>query len=95
MDSDVLPCDQDNKKEVYGYKPVGMMEYLVARSITGPGQIIFDPFMGTGSVGIGALRQNCPYIGIEILARRFFGALHRIAGELSEQVERFEKQGGN
>jgi DNA modification methylase len=92
MDSEVTPCDQNGKKEVYGYKPVGMMEYLVSRSITGPGQMILDPFMGSGSVGIGALRQHCPFIGIEILPRRFFGALHRIAEELQEQVERFNSK---
>ena len=62
-----------------------MMEYLVCRSITGPGQMIFDPFMGSGSTGIGALRQHCPFIGIEILPRRFFGALHRVAEELFDQ----------
>ena len=84
-----LSCDQNGKKEVMGYKPVGMMEYMVARSITGTGQPILDPFMGTGSAGIGALRQECPYIGVEIVARRFFGTLHRIARELSSQLDRY------
>ena len=89
MDPTTEPCAQDGKKEVFGYKPVGMMEYMVARSTTGPGQIICDPFMGTGSCGIGALRQNCPYVGIEILPRRFFGALHRLARELQEQTSAY------
>ena len=86
MDSEKNQCAQNGKKEVYGYKPVGMMRYLVARHITGPGQVIMDPFMGSGSTGIAALQMKCPFVGVEILPRRFFGAMHRLARELAEQL---------
>lgn len=42
-------CDQAGKKIVYGAKPAPLMGYLVARFTTGPGQIVCDPFMGSGT----------------------------------------------
>ena len=41
-------CDQEGKKIVYGQKPPGLMGYLVARFTTDPGQVVCDPFMGSG-----------------------------------------------
>ena len=39
---------QGGKKLVVGQKPLGLMTYLVARYTTGPGQVVCDPFMGSG-----------------------------------------------
>ena len=70
------------KKERYGQKPVALMNYLVKRYTTGPGQIVMDPFMGTGSTGVAALQNKCPFIGMELDRRAFFGAAHHLAREL-------------
>ena len=45
-------------------KPIALMEYLV-KLITKEGQIILDPFMGSGSTIIACIKQNRNYIGIE------------------------------
>ena len=42
-------CDQAGKKIVYGQKPPGLMGYLAARFTTHPGQLVLDPFMGSGA----------------------------------------------
>jgi len=31
-----------------------------------PGQSILDPFCGTGTTGIAALKYNCTFVGIEL-----------------------------
>lgn len=46
-------------------KPVELMEMYIINS-SNEGDIVFDPFMGSGSVGIAALKNNRRFIGIEI-----------------------------
>ena len=46
-------------------KPIALMEYL-CRLITPPGGTILDPFMGSGTTGIAALRLGFEFIGVEL-----------------------------
>ncbi len=46
-------------------KPVSVSEILIRQS-TQPGELMADPFMGSGSVGLAALRQGCHFIGNDI-----------------------------
>ena len=59
-------------------KPIALMEYLV-RLITREGQIVLDPFMGSGTTGIACVKQNREFIGIELNADYFEIASARIA----------------
>lgn len=45
-------------------KPIDLMRYL-CRLITPPGGTTLDPFMGSGSTGIGAIKEGFDFIGIE------------------------------
>lgn len=45
-------------------KPLGLMEYLV-EGIAPAGGLILDPFMGSGTTGIAALRKGYKFIGME------------------------------
>ena len=45
-------------------KPIDLMRYL-CRLITPPGGIVLEPFMGSGSTGIGAIKEGFDFIGIE------------------------------
>jgi site-specific DNA-methyltransferase (adenine-specific) len=45
-------------------KPIALMEYLV-RLVTPPGGTVLDPFTGSGTTGIAALREGFHFIGIE------------------------------
>lgn len=45
-------------------KPQSLMAYL-CRLVTPPGGLVLDPFMGSGTTGIAALRQGFRFIGIE------------------------------
>lgn len=45
------------------------------------GPVIFDPFMGSGTTGVAALRAGRQFIGVEIGPKTFAGAVRRIAAE--------------
>lgn len=44
-------------------KPIELMESII--KITEPGGTILDPFMGSGSTGVAAIKQGYKFIGIE------------------------------
>jgi site-specific DNA-methyltransferase (adenine-specific) len=57
-------------------KPTELMRELAR--IVPPGGTILDPFMGSGSTGVGALLEGRRFIGIETVRHHFDVALHRI-----------------
>jgi site-specific DNA-methyltransferase (adenine-specific) len=44
---------------------VGVSEILVQQS-SGEGEVVIDPFMGSGSVGVAAVKQHCHFWGNDI-----------------------------
>lgn len=62
-------CSKVSRKERDGsthptMKPIALMAWLV-RLVTPPGGVVLDPFMGSGSTGIAALREGARFVGIE------------------------------
>ena len=51
-------------------KSVALMSYL-CRLVTPPGGVVLDPFMGSGTTGVAALREGFRFIGIEREAEYF------------------------
>ncbi len=69
--------------KVYGHptvKPLAVMDTIVR---TCGGDIILDPFMGTGSTGVSAVRYGKRFIGIERNPQFFEIAIERITAELN------------
>ena len=63
-------------------KPVGFMTKLIARvSLSGT---ICDPFMGSGTTGVAAVKLGRGFIGIEIEQRYFDISCRRIAAALKQ-----------
>ncbi len=58
-------------------KPTSILKKLI-RIATNEGDMVFDPFMGVGSVGVAALSQNRRYIGYEIDEKYYDAAKIRI-----------------
>jgi DNA modification methylase len=54
------------------------------RYICPPGGTICDPFMGSGTTGLSALKYGCDYIGIEKMSKYYAVAERRIAVELDK-----------
>ena len=62
--------DENNKTIHDTEKPVEMMELLVKNS-SEENDIIFDPFMGLGGVGLATLNNSRKFIGIELDEKYF------------------------
>lgn len=69
--SDILKVPQHRDKEQYGknihdsQKPTRLMEILIENS-TQVGEVVLDPFMGSGTTALAAVNMNRHYIGFEI-----------------------------
>lgn len=62
-------------------KPVGILLKMIDIA-TNEGDIVFDPFMGVGSMGVAALRKKRKFIGVEINKEYFIAAKNRIETEM-------------
>jgi hypothetical protein len=66
----------DNKHPTV--KSTKLMSYLI-KLVTPPGGIVLDPFMGSGSTGVAALRDGFKFVGIEQDIDSFETAKRRMA----------------
>jgi site-specific DNA-methyltransferase (adenine-specific) len=80
--NDLGTADIIESPRVYnGYpteKPVEVSEVLVGQS-TQPGELVVDPFMGSGSVGVAALRCGRSFAGSDICAEAVAVACARLS----------------
>lgn len=73
------PATEDREHSTQ--KPVEVMEHLVA--VAGDGQVVLDPFMGSGTTGVACIRTGRHFIGIEKEKHYFDVAVSRIEAELN------------
>lgn len=62
-------------------KPIGLMAWCVGRVKAGT---IVDPYMGSGTTGIAAVKRGRRFVGVEIDATHFDTACRRISAALKE-----------
>jgi site-specific DNA-methyltransferase (adenine-specific) len=77
------------EKRVLGHpcsKPLGLMERVVQR-FTNEGQIILDPFMGSGTTGVACVNTNRRFVGIELDETYFDIACKRIEEAYRKKAE--------
>jgi hypothetical protein len=65
-------------------KPVALMGWCLKQAKLQPGQVVLDPFMGSGSTGIACIRHGFRFIGVEKDPVHFATACKRIEQELSQ-----------
>ena len=74
-------------------KPIALMEYLCKLTMTPTKGIVLDPFMGSGSTGVGSIKTGRYFIGIEMNQEYIQIAdariLHAIEEKKSEQPKLF------
>lgn len=58
-------------------KPVGLIEFLI-KLTTMEGQVVLDPFMGSGTTAVAAQKLKRAFIGFEIAPEFQQAALHRL-----------------
>jgi site-specific DNA-methyltransferase (adenine-specific) len=66
-------------------KPVALMEHYISNS-SDRGDIVLDPFMGSGTTGVAALNLGRKFIGIEKDEQHFSNAIYRIENETRQQA---------
>jgi site-specific DNA-methyltransferase (adenine-specific) len=64
-------------------KPIRLMEWCIGMTNA---PIIIDPYMGSGSTGLAALRQGRSFIGIEIKPQYFHNAVRRVEKGQEDRV---------
>jgi site-specific DNA-methyltransferase (adenine-specific)/modification methylase len=64
-------------------KPVYVMQQILVRA-TESGELVLDPFMGSGTTGVACARLGRRFIGIEIEPKYFAIACERIAREYAQ-----------
>lgn len=64
-DSNILEFKKTNNKLHPTQKPVDMIEFMISK-FSDKGDVILDPFMGSGSTAVACINTNRSFIGIEI-----------------------------
>jgi DNA modification methylase len=75
---DISLQGQTNDRAHPTEKPVGIMEWCFERAKVPADALICDPFMGSGTTGVAALRSGRAFIGIELDPAHFATAVRRI-----------------
>lgn len=60
-------------------KPIGLMEWCIGRT---KAETILDPYMGSGTTGVAAVRLGRGFVGVEKSSAYFDAACRRISDEL-------------
>lgn len=66
-------------------KPVPLMEWCLRMAKVEPGQTVLDPYMGSGTTGVAAVRNGARFIGCELDPEHFATACKRIAAAQCDQ----------
>ncbi len=69
-------------------KPIALMSRAIELCKLRPGDTVLDPYMGSGPVGIAAVRRGLRYVGIE-KDRRYFDVARRRIEEAGRQTDMF------
>ena len=65
-------------------KPVRLMAWCMDRAKVPEGALVLDPYMGSGTTGIAAIRSGRRFFGVEIDRRHFETACERLTRELAQ-----------
>lgn len=85
-----------SKKLHPNQKPVALLGYLFDQLGVEVGETVCDPFMGSGSTGVVAMRRGHPFVGIESDPAHFDTAVRRLSAEhanTSDAAVATEEQG--
>lgn len=77
--SAVVSCPPPKRRLHIAQKPVAVLEHLL--SVSRPGGVVLDPFLGSGSSLVAARSSGMDGIGIELLPSLCRTAVERLRGE--------------
>jgi site-specific DNA-methyltransferase (adenine-specific) len=65
-------------------KPVPLMEHWI-RQCSAAGDLVLDPFMGTGSCAVAAVKTGRRFVGVELNPKYFATACARVERAVAQQ----------
>src|SRR5262245_25637806 len=75
------------KTKIHGVeKPVALMRHFIEASAV-KGELVLDPFAGSGSTLVGAAQLGCKFIGVDNHADFWRSAVDRVSRDLAAQAE--------
>ncbi len=80
----LITCPQVDESDHPTEKPVALMQHYIENS-TKPGDVVLDPFAGSGTTGVAALQSGRKFIGIEKDKKFFDMAVRRIEKQVSSE----------
>lgn len=82
------PINRENK--IYNHPNVKPLEFVKAHisNSSREGEVVFDPFMGSGTAGVACKELGRTYIGCELLTHHFNTAQARINDEKPKKLEK-------
>jgi len=93
-DSNVLEFRKTNNKLHPTQKPVDMLEFMIGK-FSDTGDVVLDPFMGSGSTGVACVNTGRSFIGIEVDEDYFHVAKNRIDNCYSNTVNARQVNNGS
>jgi site-specific DNA-methyltransferase (adenine-specific) len=76
-DPDILHYDRTGNKNHPTEKPVDLLEFLIGKS-SSEGELVLDPFSGSGSTAVACKNTNRNYLGMEIDSRWYWKSQERL-----------------
>lgn len=83
--SNILCYDCETKYVHPTQKPLALMEYLI-KTYTKEGDLVIDPFMGSGTTGVACINTDRRFIGIELDENYFLIAKKRIDSKEKNKI---------
>jgi site-specific DNA-methyltransferase (adenine-specific)/modification methylase len=80
---------QNNEKVHPTQKPVAVMQYCISELPKGYGNIVIDPFMGSGTTGVACVQMGRAFIGIEQNKKYFDIACERLTRAVEKHKNQF------
>lgn len=77
VETAVVPLSEKKYGKHPTQKPLGLLSHFI-RLLSNEGDVVFDPFMGSGSTGVAALNLKRKFVGIELSHDYFAMAERRI-----------------
>jgi DNA modification methylase len=84
----IIKCNVERAKVHPTQKPVVVIQFCISELPKGRGNIICDPYMGSGTTGVAAVQMNRAFIGIEKKKEYFDIACKRIKEAYAEEEVR-------
>ena len=81
------PLNQSDKK-LYGHptcKPLDIVQNFITNS-SQEGELVFDPFIGSGTTAIAAIKEKRHYIGMELNKEYYDIACKRVKNEINNTI---------